>query len=305
MRPAAKSGITAISMRHKNKRSMADPFQQLESPNVGALPDAEKASDKKENATMPIPCTLLDIFIERVLHPICAVSLLVLTIGILVLDARILLVDASSESYRTLVPAAFRYNKAALDSLPDSSRVEFDTKGLTIIVGALSVGVMAGLGAVILVYISCYVPRDKLIRTSWGIFMEELHLIMTIEMSMGVAVLAYSMFLYETDPAHGSGCYTYTSRKGKEAMKWMALSTIPCTVVLLAIYQRMKILHCQYTTPQQRQELAEKELREKKRKRELKEEEEREHKWYRRDRTWAIVGALCTLYYLVPQLLAD
>lgn len=123
--------------------------------------DAEKAEGNSSSITVPISYTYWDCFVERLLHPASALSLCLLSLGILLLGLHILWIAAWYADYSILVPLAFIYNKAT--PLPDGTNYNFNVKGLGIIMGTGGAGIIAGLGAVAFACLAYIVPREKLL----------------------------------------------------------------------------------------------------------------------------------------------
>lgn len=128
--------------------------------------DIESATCRRPKNSTPIPCTCWDRLLENVIHPASALSLCLISLGIIFLGLHVLWSAAWHRDNKALVKAAFQYNKPQIipdQFVPETSQVNFDFKGLSLVIGTGYSGAMIGLGCALFSYITLRNPREKLL----------------------------------------------------------------------------------------------------------------------------------------------
>ena len=122
--------------------------------------DTEKAEEQLTSPCAPLPYARWERFIEGFVHPLCALLLSIFTIGIVLMGIHIIWIAGYHKDYKTLVPAAFHYNKAV--DLPENTKFDFTVRDLSLSLGLAAAGIMAALGALFLALLTWKIPRERL-----------------------------------------------------------------------------------------------------------------------------------------------
>lgn len=124
--------------------------------------DTERAEEQPLSRSASLPYAYWERFVESFVHPICALLLCVFTFGIVFLGLHVVWIAAYHKDYKTLVPAAFLYNKAI--HLAEDTKFNFNIRAVGLSMGIGGAGIFMALGALFLAYLAWTIPRERLFQ---------------------------------------------------------------------------------------------------------------------------------------------
>ncbi|KAF2634414.1 hypothetical protein P280DRAFT_554607 [Massarina eburnea CBS 473.64] len=230
---------------------------------------------------MPLPCNSRHRFIEGYVHTVCALLLIPCAVALVIFPFH--LGFAAHPFKMTLILNAIRYNRSSDLTLSDNTATGFAIKTTCV---ALFLGVFTLLmvkWASMWWWVSIRVSRDRFLQVPSSRLVRQLEIYAFMVCAGSIASFAYATY-YESDAAHGSGCYLRTSGKGvltancsfesaacytegwpnfvpnsdiifmcreAQAMRFLTLAVGLCTVGLLIVYRHQRRLRFRYTAAAQ------------------------------------------------------